>query len=139
MVFAVSEGKIVLIVLGKIQSLWLRGDTLEGVVAEFAAVVAVGHDSLFGAEHHLFIHPRAVAAVVAGALHFFAEQHSDPFLSAVIIHHLAGNFQCNFRKKDDRDHKQDPSSPVKICRRKNSPQNGMDDLLGDALANPQSC
>ena len=84
MVFAVSEGKIVLFIFGKIQSFGLGGDPLEGVVAEFPAVVTGLDDSLFGAEHHLLVHLRAEPAVEAGALHLFAKQHLDPFLSRVL-------------------------------------------------------
>ena len=84
MLFAVLQGKIVLFVFGKIQSLGLGGDALEGVVAEFPAVVTVPDDSLFGAEHHFLVHFRAEAAVLAGPLHLFSKQHSDPFLSLVL-------------------------------------------------------
>ena len=136
--FAISEGKIVLLVFAEVQSLGLRGDTLEGVVAELAAVVAMGHDSLFGAEHHIFVHFRTVAAIVAGTLHLFAEQHSNPFLSGVIIHHSAGNFQCHFQKKDGRGKKKTQSSELQICGRSNSPQEGVDGLLGNAGLHSQT-
>lgn len=114
-VFGISEGKIVLIIFCEVQCFGLRGHALEGVVAELAAVVAVGHDSLFGAEHHIFIHLRTVAAVVAGTLHFFAEQHSDPFLSDAIIQYPAGNFQCHFPQKDAGKKEKDPETKFQIC------------------------
>ena len=90
MVFAVLQGKIVLFIFGKIQSLGLGGDPLEGVVAEFAAVVTVPDDSFFGAEHHFLVHFRAEAAVLAGPLHLFPKQHSDPFLSPVLYNSRRG-------------------------------------------------
>ena len=75
MVFVISEGKILFFIFGKIQRLGLRGDALEGVVAEFPAVVAVPDDSLFGAEQGILPQLGAIAAVVAGLLHLFAKQH----------------------------------------------------------------
>ena len=75
MVFVISEGKILFLIFGKIQRLGLRGNALEGVVAEFSAVIAVPDDSLFGAEQGILPQPGAIAAVVAGLLHLFAKQH----------------------------------------------------------------
>ena len=75
MVFAVLQGKIVLFVFGKIQSLGLGGDPLEGVVAEFAAVVTVPDDSFFGAENGILIQFGSVEAVNAGTVDFLTKQH----------------------------------------------------------------
>ena len=71
----VLKGKILFFIFGKIQRLGLRGNALEGVVAEFPAVGAVPDDSLFGAEQGIFPQPGAIAAVMAGLLHLFAKQH----------------------------------------------------------------
>ena len=106
MVFDISERKIILFVFAEVHSPGLRGNPLEGVIAELPAVVADRHDSLPGAEHHFLVHLRTEPAVQAGALHLFPKQHSDPFLSAHIIHHVSGNFHCYFRKKSCRYKKQ---------------------------------
>ena len=132
MVFVISEGKIFLFIFAEIHGPGLGRNPLEGVIAEFAAVFAHRHNSLLGAEHHLLVHFRAIAAVQAGALHLFPEQHSDPFLSGHIIHHLSGNFHCFFQKKHHRgEGKCDPAEPQK-AQGKGGGQQSVGELLEDA-------
>ena len=68
------QGKILFVILIKIQSLGLGGNTLAGIVAELAAF-AHGNNTLLYAKHLLIAEHRAVAAVGAGLFYLLAKQH----------------------------------------------------------------
>ena len=98
MVFVVLEGKIVLSIFAEVHGPGLRWNPLEGVVAEFTAVVTDGDDSFFGTEHHFLVHFCAVAAILAGPLHLLSKQHSDPFLSRLLYNSRPGISTIIFAK-----------------------------------------
>ena len=138
MVFHVLQGKIFLFIFAEVQGLRLRGNPLEGVIAEFPAVVADRDDSLFRAEHHILIPLRTEAAVQAAALQLFPKQHSDPFLSSHIIHHPGGNFHCYFCEKEGWAQKKRGYTCAQIQKCEGCCDDCVGSLLGDALPHPDS-
>ena len=71
-----SEGVVLVVVFGEIQSLGLLGDALDGVIAEPAALAVGGLDALLGAQDRILIQLCATAAIAAGTLHLLSEKHS---------------------------------------------------------------
>ena len=71
------QGKVVVVVFGKIHSLCLDGNALAGIVFKLPALVIVLHHTFFGAKNQTFIAEAAVNTVLAGFWNIFAEQHRN--------------------------------------------------------------
>ena len=67
------QGKILFVVFGEIQRLFLHGDPLGGIVLEFPALVTGILHALLGAEDQILFQLGAELAVAAGRLDFFCE------------------------------------------------------------------
>ena len=70
------QGKILIIVLRKIDCFGLFGNSLKGVVIEFSALFNIGGQSTLDAQNVTVVQKCAMSTVFAGFLNFFTKQHN---------------------------------------------------------------
>ena len=105
----ILQRKILFVILFKIQSLGLGGNTLAGIIAEFAAFTQ-GYNALLDAKHLLIAEHRAVAAVGAGLFYLLRLYTNRTQLATVFCR----NFP-NYRNQQDDCAENRPNRPVKRC------------------------
>lgn len=82
------QGKVLLVVFGKIQGLGLTRDALGGVILEPAALAGGRPEALLGTKDGIVIDLNAIITVIAGTLDFFTKQHGVQLSFCLIEHYI---------------------------------------------------
>lgn len=77
------QGKILMVIFGKIQRFCLDGNPLAGIIPEFIARIFNGAKALFDAENFSILQMCPILAVRAGAFYFFSKQHGNILRSSL--------------------------------------------------------
>jgi len=72
------QGKILLVIFGKILCLVLRGNSLQRIIAKASALVGGGHNAAFSANDLILADLSRKSTIGAVALDFLSEQHGLP-------------------------------------------------------------
>ena len=85
------QGKIRILVFGKVQSFRLYGNPLDGIIFEAAALGIQGFQALFGTQDVSVFQFCAKLTVCTGTVDFFAKQHRYLSIYGYYLHYTPTN------------------------------------------------